>query len=212
MKKVLIVAALCIALILSSCVQNKVLQNMDYGQRYHELTEDGDFLRTKFFDDDAFEYCTGEELDDDEDDMIEYIEDVVGSDVKVLGVEIEDDEIWIYEEMKHIGDFCIGPIFDDYEDSTCEEVADEYGYDDFEELIEDEGLDLELYKNGDKVRSSDLNDYEECYIMMVYGYDEGAYYEVPGTILLVDDELDYEKIANNIIYVDDESEGIIVFK
>jgi len=48
--------------------------------------------------------------------------------------------------------------------------------------------------------------------MFVYGYDEGAYYEVPGTILLVDDELDYEKIANNIIYVDDESEGIIVFK
>jgi len=182
---------------------------LEEGQSSYILNKDGEMSFTTYIEDKDLEDQFDVDFDDKDKDIIGDIEDAMDDwDIKV--------EVTKFKKKK---DFAmITMVIDDVEDmgmtefeQTLEDyVDDDSWYDDFDEFADDN--DFVLFKNEDDVKSKDLEDYADLYLISVSGGDEGAYYEVPGKIILVGDKVDFEKVNNNTIYIDKDEYGFIAYE
>lgn len=82
-------------------------------------------------------------------------------------------------------------------------------YKSYEDMIQVSGF--LAYDSGDLALTNDYTGLEEATILIVSGYDAGAYYSVPGEILLVSDEMPYKKRGSNTIFIEANSYGHIIY-
>lgn len=191
---------------------NSIKNNLEENQRFHEFTKNDQMLRIKVWDEDLFKDCIGEELTNDVDDMTKFIKDRYNKrdmDVDIINIVIENDTITITEKIYKLDDVCFTPdrMLDG---TTLEDVVKVEGYDDFEDLADD--LEFVTFKNEKRIDEEQLEDYKGLYAIAVYGYEEGAYFKIPGKIILVLDTINFKRITNDTIYVKDENDGIILFE
>jgi len=79
-----------------------------------------------------------------------------------------------------------------------------------EELSGDLGF--KLYSNGSSLDSGDLEKYYADMIIEVDNMVIGTYFEFPGKILLVSDDLEYTKIDDYTILIEDNDWGYVIYK
>jgi hypothetical protein len=172
-------------------------------QSSYVLNKDSELTMVITIDEDDLDDIYDADFDDSVKEITEDLEDFlddVDSDGEIKNIKKKDD----YIELTL--------FFEDAEDQTgdiytLEDEAD--WYDDMEDYADDNPL--VYFKSGDDVDEDDFEDYEDYLILSVWGGEEGAYFEVPSEIELVSDRMDYERINNNTIFVEDGESGIIVF-
>lgn len=92
--------------------------------------------------------------------------------------------------------------------ATLEDFSNSF-YKSYEDMAEVSGF--LSYSSGDLAMDVDYNGLNAATILIVSGYDNGAYYKVPGDILLVSDEMLYKKRGSNTIFIEAGSYGHIVY-
>lgn len=204
-KLVTLIITIVILVSLSGCKSNIKLEE---GQSYLILNEKSEMTMSVYLSDKEFDGSYGIDFDDDDDEIkeniIELFDDVYDMDMEVKKFKKGKDNVkfTLFSED--------GDKFGYDLDYTLEDYADDNFYEDIDALSEYQAF--LTYKDGEDLDEDDLEDYADSIILYVYGSDEGSYYKFPSEILLVDDNMDYEKIAKNIIYVDDNESGYVVLK
>ncbi|PKM93503.1 MAG: hypothetical protein CVU84_15095 [Firmicutes bacterium HGW-Firmicutes-1] len=209
MKKFGLMFVCLFVLTLSGCKSDVTLEE---GQYYKVIKKDGSASIDWCLSDDEAEEIFGFDFKkDDKDEMKEAILDKIDEwdyDVEFTNFKKGDDYIK-YTLIDEEGDDI---LFEDV-DFTLEDYADDYYNLDVDELAED--MKFVYYKNDEKVDEEDIEDYEDSFAISIYGDIEGAYYKVPGKILLVGEEsedMDYEKISKDTIFLDKDVSVVIVYK
>lgn len=203
MRKIIIGSFLLVLVFaLTSCSSGIDLEE---GQAYWTFDEDGGLTMEMLVDSDDFEDEFDADLDDKDKEIIEDLEDSfddqdVDAEVKSLKVKKDTVNIEIYVEDSK-------DIFMEIKD-TLEDLADQWDMD-LEDFLD--GNELVYYKNEKDVDEDDIEDYEDLLYIRVSEGSDGMYYTVPGKIILVSDTLDFEKISNDTIYVDDDN-GYVFFE
>lgn len=206
MKKLSIVLLIAFFIIyLSGCKSSVKLEE---GQTYTILDSKGNMTVSLFLSEKEFDGSYDVDFDDDEDEIkesiIELFDDVYGVDVEISRLKKGKDNIKFTLTSEDADEF-------GYDlDYNLGEYAEDNYYDDIDELSEFETF--VLYKDDEDLDEDDLEDYEDKIVLHVFGADEGTYFKLPGKILLIDADLDYEKISNNMIFIDDNESGVIVIE
>lgn len=211
MKKIInILLALIMTLSLTACSGSVSLEE---GQGHFIFTEDGEVTMNGYIDEDELEDEFDIDMDDDEDDILDdmqdYFEDGFEELAEILDV---DFEVEVEEIKKEKDGVSATIIFSDFEFiiedwyEKLEDLADEFG--DFEDLADE--IDFVTYQKEDDVDEDDLEDYEDNFVIQLDGQDEGMYYEFPTEILLVDEDIKFERISDTIIFVEDGEVGYVV--
>jgi len=148
-------------------------------------------------------------------DLEDYFSDDYDGDVKIKDLKKGKDYISFTVELD-ADDFADMYRYSYHNEYTLEDYADDRGYDDVDELAENQKF--VLYSNGKTVDEDDVSKYEDDYAVMVFGsglgmFGQGAYFKFPKNILIVAKDLKYEKISNNTIFIKrSSSSGIVVVK
>lgn len=138
-------------------------------------------------------------------DLEDYFSDIFDDEYKITEFKKGKDYISFTYELEDIRAMGF------FKKTTLKEYAEDFGYDDLEEMAEYN--EFILYSNEKSVDEDDLEEYEDEYVQIVFGGDNGTYYKFPNKILLVSDGLKYKKISNDTIYIKRNSiPKIIVYK
>ena len=137
-------------------------------------------------------------------DIVDYFSDIYDDDIKITKFKKGKDYISFTYTLEDAEDLGF------YDELSLEDYADKNRFDDVEELADT--LDFITYGKEKSVDSDDIDKYEDDFVQRVQGGSKGAYYKMPKKILLVTDDLKYEKVSNDTIFVKRNSSGIIVFK
>lgn len=208
MKKVLAMTLVLslLTVLLSGCLgggikleenQVEVIFDKDGGITMRSYSEDRDF-------EDDFEVDFDDDKDDILKDMEDYIEDYITDDFEIKSLKLNKDtaEFEIY--------------FEDAEDlymelkDTLEDYAEDWHYVDIEDLEDEE--DFVYFKDGEDVKGKDLEDYADYLCVNVHGGDEGSYYTFPSKVAIVSEDVKFEKINNNTIFIEDDEYGVVVIE
>jgi len=182
---------------------------LEEGQSSYILNKDGSMIFTTYIEDKDLEDSFDVDFDDKDTDIMSDIEDAMDDwDVSVEVTKFDKIEEFalitmLIEDLEDMGRSEFEQTIEDY-------VDDDSWYDDFDEFADDN--DFVLFKNEDDVKSQDLQDYADLYMISVSGGDEGAYYEVPSNIVLVSDKVDFERVNNTTIYIDQDEYGYIAYE
>ncbi len=209
MKKTMLVTSLLLVLsmVLSGCFLAGGIK-LEEDQIEYIFDEDGGLTLRAFMSDkeleDAFDVDFDDKKKEIEEDIIDYFDDEVDTDVEVKKLDISKDTASFELYIEDGEDF-----FMEMEVSLEDYADDYYGVDvdeleDYEEFV--------YYKDGDDVKNKDVEDFSDDYVINVHGGDEGAYYTFPSKVLLVGDKVDYEKIDNDTIFIDDGEYGLVVIE
>lgn len=208
MKRILAITMVLslVGLMMSGCLgggitleenQGEYIFDKDGGVTMRAVMEDKDF-------EDAFDTDFDDKKSDIEDDMKDYIEDELTDDFEIKTLKINKDtaEVEIYFEDS-------GDMYMELKD-TLEDYADDYYGIDLDEL--EDYMDFVYYKDEEDVKGKDLEDYADYLFIEVYGADEGTYYTFPSKIAIVDEDVKFEKISNNTIFIEDDEWGMVVIE
>ncbi|MDA3845059.1 MAG: hypothetical protein PF505_00760 [Vallitaleaceae bacterium] len=180
---------------------------LEEDQMSYVLNKDGELTYSMYIEDKDLEDSFDVDFDDKEKEIIEDMEDAFDDwdiDAEVTKLKKKDDYANItilIEDSEDMGD--------EFE-LTLEDYVDDNGYEDIDAFADDN--DFVLFKDEDDVKSKDLEDYADLYLVSVSGGSDGVYYEVPGKIILVSDKVDFEKVNNNTIYIDKKEYGYIAYE
>lgn len=190
---------------LSGCKSNVKLEE---GQTYTILDSKGKMTMSAFLSDKEFDGSYGVNFDDDDDEIKESIvdlfDDVYGMDVEVSKFKKGKDNVKFTLVSEDAEDFGYDLEY------TLEDYAEDNYYEDIDDMSEYESF--VFYKNDEDLNEDELEDYEDAIVIYVYGSEEGAYYKFPSKILLIDEDMDYEKVSSNTIFVEDNESGLIVIE
>lgn len=203
MKKVLLPLTLIILLSLTGCSKTKLEQ----GESFVTFKKDSVSVACSLSGKDAkSEY--GIRIKDDskdiKEDLVDYFDDYYDIDIKITKFKKGKDFINFTYVIEDAGDLGY------YVETTLEDYADDLHYDDVEELADDR--EFITYDKEKSVDSDDIDKYEDDFVQRVNGGAKGVYYKTPNKILLVSEDLKYEKISKDTIYIKRNSSGIIVYK
>lgn len=160
-------------------------------------------------------------MDLDQDGLIWFFDLDINSEIDYLMDAIEDffviDDINVIVRKMTVvnNDITIEIYFYDYEDlgfggdNDLEDIIKDWGYVDAEELARE--WPFVTYEGKEFVEPSDLEDYEDLTYVEVDGMYEGAYFTVPGKIILAEQALVFEYVSENTIFVS-EGFGWILFE
>jgi len=214
--KILLVTIMSMSLILTGCglLPGGGAVKLEEGQMHMIFTEDGELTMIGFIEDKDIEDDFDVDFDDDEDDILDDMQDYMEDSLEELAEMMDLDLDVEITELKIKGDFALVTIeLSDFElmfmgswYEKFEDLADAMG--DYEELADE--ITFKTFKKGDEVDEDDLEDYEDGFTIMLDGSDEGTYYEFPGDIQIVDEDMKYERISDTIIFVEEGEEGFVV--
>lgn len=188
--------------ILTGCTKVKLEEN----QSFATFKSNGDVILSEYLsDNDADDYLdidTSDKNSKIKKDLISFFDDNLNMDVKVTKIKATKDYIKFTITSKDADNMGFDA------DYALSDYADDYYGDDVDVLAENQ--DFVYFKNGNDVKDKDLSDYEDDIAVQVNGGEEGTYYKFPGKILVLND-LDFNKISNDTIYIDDDENGIVVY-
>lgn len=203
--KILLVV-LALALLFTSCGGSGI--SLKEGQYSVNIKSNGDvtieYLMSKKKAEKEFDIDFDDSNKDIIKDLEDYFDDNMRAEGKVTIKKKTKDQILFSasfkkDEMKSINI-----------KNTLEDYADNYGID-VDELPDKMNLDFVYFKNGKDVDEDDLEKYEDYIAFQVSGDDEGVYFTFPGKIEIVSD-IDFKRINDNTIFVEDGEFGLVVFK
>jgi hypothetical protein len=120
---------------------------------------------------------------------------MLGLDVTVEITEVEVEGDTVYMEM----------VFSDFE-----LVYMGTWFDSLDSLNEGYGsVSLLSYSNGMPTTDSEMESFDDVFIAILEDEGEGTYYEFPGDIVFVDDEAEFERISDSIIYIEPNSSCVV---
>lgn len=174
------------------------------GQGHVIINDDGELTMIGYREDKDLEDDFDIDFDDDEDDIIDDMQDALDDD----DIEAEVTE---FKKDDDFGNFTIE--FEDFEwvfydwYETLEDFADQYG--DYEAVADDIDF-ITFDKDEDSLDEDDLEDLEDSFVILLDGGDDGIYYEFESDIAAVDEDLKFEWISSNIIFVEDGEYGYLI--
>lgn len=202
-KKLLLPLILSLLLLLAGCSKTK----LEPGQSLTAFKKGSVTVSSMISDKDAKSYF-GIRFKDSKkeikEDIVDYFSDIYDDDIKITKFKKGKDYISFTYTLEDAEDLGF------YDELSLEDYADKNRFDDVEELADT--LDFITYGKEKSVDSDDIDKYEDDFVQRVQGGSKGAYYKMPKKILLVTDDLKYEKVSNDTIFVKRNSTGIIVFK
>lgn len=206
MKKLLTLSLVTILIFtLTGCSGAK----LEEGQKRLELNADEEITLSRSVEDkdaeDRWDIDFDDKLSEIEDDIIDEWEDTNAEDYEILTLKKQDDYLFIEIFIDDADDYLWLDI-----DTTLEDLMESDWYDDFEEYQED--MEFVDYKSDDEIDEDELEDFEDYLVFVVTGGEEGSYYVVPGNIVLVSGDCDYEVINSKQIFIEDEESGYIVYE
>lgn len=206
MKKVSSVILVFLLIIsLSGCKSNVKLEE---GQTYTVLDSDGGMSMSVFLSDKELDGSYGVDFDDDEDEIeesiIELFDDSYGMDVEITKFKKGKDNVSFTMTSEDAEDYGYDLEY------TLEEFAEDSYYEDIDELAETESF--IVYKDEKDLDEDELKNYEDAIVIYVGASDEGSYYKFPSKILLVDENLDYNKVSSDTIFIEDNGFGMVIIE
>lgn len=203
--KILLVV-LALALLFTSCGGSGI--SLKEGQYSVNIKSNGDvtieYLMSKKKAEKEFDI----DFDDSNKDIIKALEDYFDDNMRAEGkVTIKKKT---KDQILFSASFKKGEMKSINIKNTLEDYADNYGID-VDELPDKMNLDFVYFKNGKDVDEDDLEKYEDYIAFQVSGDDEGVYFTFPGKIEIVSD-IDFKRINDNTIFVEDGEFGLVVFK
>lgn len=209
MKKTIALALVVTMIIsLTGCFGSGGSVKLEEGQSHYTFNEDGELTLVGYMDGDDLEDDFEIDFDDDEDDIKDDMQDFMDDGIEEAAGFLDIDWEVEIEEVKKDGDFAtVTVVFSDFEFMYMG-----MWYEKLEDLMDDDYTDTPdfvSFSKGDDVDEDDLEDYEDNFTIYVDGGDEGSYYEFPGKIQLVDEDIKFEKTSDSIIFIEDGEEGFI---
>lgn len=209
MKKIialLLVATMIISLV--GCSGGGGSVKLEEGQSHFTFNEDGELTLVGYLSGDDLEDDFDIDFDDDADDIKDDMQDFMDEGIEEASSFLDIEWEVAIQEVKKDGDFAtITVVFSDFEFMYMG-----MWYEKLEDLMDDDyndTPDFVTFAKGDEVDEDDLDDYEDNFTIYIDGGEEGAYYEFPGKIQLVDEDIKFEKTSDTIIFVEDGEEGFI---
>jgi hypothetical protein len=203
--KILLVV-LALALLFTSCGGSGI--SLKEGQYSVNIKSNGDvtieYLMSKKKAEKEFDIDFDDSNKDIIKDLEDYFDDNMRAEGKVTIKKKTKDQILFSASFKK------GEMKSINIKNTLEDYADNYGID-VDELPDKMNLDFVYFKNGKDVDEDDLEKYEDYIAFQVSGDDEGVYFTFPGKIEIVSD-IDFKRINDNTIFVEDGEFGLVVFK
>lgn len=176
---------------------------LEEGQVQYTFTKDGELTMNGIIDNDDFEDDMDIDLKDDEKDIISDIEDYFDDmdiDSEVTKVKVGKDFVTIeivFEDFETMFvDFQL--TLEDYAELSAADI-EEFG----------EYYKFVTFEKGEDIDVKDLDDYEDAFVITIDGGEEGSYYEFPYDLLAVSEDMDYERINDTTIYVEDGEVGLV---
>lgn len=204
-KLISIITVITMVAALTGC-SSKV--KLEEDQMHFNFDKDDGITLTALIDDKDLE----DDMDIDFDDKVKEIEEDIQD---YLDDEDQDGELISFKKDDDMG--LVEIYYDDLDelymelDNSLEDYADDM-YGDFDDFADEE--EFIYYKNEKDVDEDDLEDYEDYYVVSVYGGEDGIYYTFPSKIILVHEDVDYEKISDNTIFIEDSTEwnGVVIIE
>lgn len=211
MKKFLaVIMALVFVLSLTGCSKVKLKEGESHIVIDKKGTVSIEFYMSDKDADKTFDIDTEDKVKDIKEDLEDLFDDY-DIDAEIKNVKASKDYLKFTMVVEDADDYGIDL------DMTLEDYADDR-YCDIDEL-EDEGIKFYTYKSEgkDKVKSKDLEDYEDYKVLGVNSTSltgGEVYITVPGEIVLVTDGIKFEKVSKNTIYIKKSKsyKDIIVYK
>jgi hypothetical protein len=183
--------------------------DLEEGESHIIITADGELTAVMAMSEDVLDEDFDADIGDDEEDIMADMQDMIDdqldewdidTDIEITEVKVKDDVAFVTlvsEDFEFLFPQC-------YE--TLEDYADMMGG--YEVIAE--ATPFITYEDEDDVDEDDLEDYADGTVIGLDGGEEGTYFEFEDDIALVSDDMDFEMIESNIIYVEGDESGLIV--
>jgi len=182
---------------------------LEEGESYAIINADGELTVEMAISADMLDEDFNADIDDDPEDIMDDMQDMIDdeldnldlkSDIEVTDVKVKDDIATVTivaEDFEFLFPVCYETLAD-YADlmGGYEAIADMTPF--------------ITYEDEDELDDKDLEDYEDGTVLSVDGGEEGTYFEFDDDIAIVTDDMKFEMIKSNIIYVKGGDSGLIV--
>jgi len=183
--------------------------DLEEGESSAVITADGELTVVMAIGEDMLDEDFNADIDDDPEDIMSDMQDMIDeqldqwdikSDIEVTEVKVKDDiatVTMVCEDFEFLFPECY-ETFEDYADMMG-------GYD-----VVADNTPFITFDGEDELDDNDLEDYADGTAIGLDGGEEGTYFEFEDDIAIVSDDMRFEMIKSNVIYVKGGEAGLIV--